>query len=38
MASDNGLQLLIMDPDQALPDLNRCFYVGPAIPGISKGK
>jgi|SRR5665213_3580617 len=30
------VRLIISDPDQAAPDLNKCFYVGLDIPGVPK--
>lgn len=29
-------RLIITDPDQAVTDLSKCYYVGPPLPGISK--
>jgi hypothetical protein len=30
------LRLIIKDPDQAMQELNNCFYVGPSLPVIRK--
>jgi hypothetical protein len=27
------IRLILVDPDQAISDLNKCFYVGPILPG-----
>jgi len=30
------LRFILMDPNQAVPDLNECYYVGPSLTGIPK--
>jgi hypothetical protein len=33
--AESPIRLIIMDPDQAPQDLNRCFYVGSDLSGLS---